>query len=165
MRRQTSPEEEALEELRRLKARAPSGKKKRTPWVRYTAVVLLAVVCIGGAELAACRFFAPALYEELMEPVRETAHQTAQTAGRALEAVCRAGNAAAKKAGEAAAVLALRAGEARAGFREWMEAVAAPPPWCTSTRRTRPGPARNTARTPCPPTAAAPLPWPWRFPL
>ena len=128
MRRQTSPEEEALEELRRLKARAPSGKKKRTPWVRYTAVVLLAVVCIGGAELAACRFFAPALYEELMEPVRETAHQTAQTAGRALEAVCRAGNAAAKKAGEAAAVLALRAGEARAGFREWMEAVAAPPP-------------------------------------
>ena len=106
MRRQTSPEEEALEELRRLKARAPSGKKKRTPWVRYTAVVLLAVVCIGGAELAACRFFAPALYEELMEPVRETAHQTAQTAGRALEAVCRA----------------------RAGFREWMEAVAAPPP-------------------------------------
>ena len=75
MRRQTSPEEEALEELRRLKARAPSGKKKRTPWVRYTAVVLLAVVCIGGAELAACRFFAPALYEELMEPVRETAHQ------------------------------------------------------------------------------------------
>ena len=73
MRRQTSPEEEALEELRRLKARAPSGKKKRTPWVRYTAVVLLAVVCIGGAELAACRFFAPALYEELMEPVRETA--------------------------------------------------------------------------------------------
>jgi len=128
MRRQTSPEEEALEELRRLKARAPSGKKKRTPWVRYTAVVLLAVVCIGGAELAACRFFAPALYEELMEPVRETAHQTAQTAGRALEAVCRAGNAAAKKAGEAAAVLALRAGEARAGFREWMEAAAAPPP-------------------------------------
>ena len=128
MRRQTSPEEEALEELRRLKARAPSGKKKRTPWVRYTAVVLLAVVCIGGAELAACRFFAPALYEELMEPVRETAHQTAQTAGRALEAVCRAGNAAAKKAGEAAAVLALRAGEARAGFREWMEAAAAPTP-------------------------------------
>ena len=73
MRRQTSPEEEALEELRRLKGGAPSGKKKRTPWVRYMAVVLLAVVCIGGAELTACRFFAPALYEDLMEPVRETA--------------------------------------------------------------------------------------------
>ena len=128
MRRQTSPEEEALEELRRLKGGAPSGKKKRTPWVRYMAVVLLAVVCIGGAELTACRFFAPALYEDLMEPVRETAHRTMQTAGRALEAVCRAGNAAAKKAGEAAAALTLRAGEARDALREWLDEVTAPPP-------------------------------------
>ena len=128
MRRQTSPEEEALEELRRLKARAPSGKKKRTPWVRYTAVVLLAVVCIGGAELAACRFFAPALYEELMEPVRETADRAAQAAGRALEAAVGAGTAAAGKAGEAAAALTLRVREFREAIGDWMEEAAAPPP-------------------------------------
>ena len=59
MRRETSPEEEALEELRRLKGREPSRRKKRTPWVRYIAAVLLAAACIGGAELTACRFFAP----------------------------------------------------------------------------------------------------------
>lgn len=129
MRRETSPEEEALEELRRLKgAPPPPGEKKRTPWVRYIAVVLLAVVCIGGAELAACRFFAPALYEDLMEPVRETAHQAAQAAGRALEAAGRAGAAAAKKAGEAAASLTLRVREAGAALRERREARAAPPP-------------------------------------
>ena len=64
MRRETSPEEEALEELRRLKGREPPGRKKRPPWVRYIAAVLLAAACIGGAELTACRFFAPALYEE-----------------------------------------------------------------------------------------------------
>ena len=63
-----------------------------------------------------------------MEPVRETAHRTMQTAGRALEAVCRAGNAAAKKAGEAAAALTLRAGEARDALREWLDEVTAPPP-------------------------------------
>ncbi|WP_325200542.1 C39 family peptidase [Oscillibacter sp.] len=128
MRRETSPEEEALEELRRLKEREPSGRKKRTPWVRYIAVVLLAVACIGGAELTACRFFAPALYEDLMEPVRETGRQTAQAAGRVLEAAAEAGTAAAGKAGEAAAALALRAGEAREALRDWMEELTAPPP-------------------------------------
>lgn len=132
MRHRTSPEEEALEELRRLKKRPASGKKKRTPWVRYTAVVLLAVICIGGAELTACRFFAPALYEELMEPVRETAHRAAQAAGRVLEAAAEAGVRAAKQTGQAAAALAAQAGEAaaeaRAALQEWMEARAAPPP-------------------------------------
>lgn len=121
MRRQTSPEEEALEELRRLKERAPSGKKKRPPWVRYIAVVLLAVVCIGGAELTACRFFAPALYEDLTEPVRETAARALQTAGKVLDA-------AARKTGETAAALTLRAGEARDALRDWLEEVMAPPP-------------------------------------
>lgn len=131
MRQPISPEEEALEELRRLNGqspRTPAGRKKRTRWVRYTAVVLLAVVCIGGAELTACRFFAPALYEELMEPVRETVHQAVQTAGRGLEAVGRAGSAAAKRAGEAAAVLSIRAREARDAFRDWLEEATAPPP-------------------------------------
>ncbi|MDE6454710.1 MAG: hypothetical protein K2L38_02095 [Dysosmobacter sp.] len=81
MRRPTSPEEQALEELGRLKKRPSPGKKKRTSWVRYTAVALLAVACVGTAELTACRFFAPALYEELTEPVRETARGAARPAG------------------------------------------------------------------------------------
>lgn len=128
MRHQTSPEEEALEELRRLNGRSsrgPAGQKKRTRWVRYTAVVLLAVICIGGAELTACRFFAPALYEELAEPARETARRAVQAAGRA-------GQAAAKQAGKSAAALVSRAGEAagavRAAVRDWMEERASPPP-------------------------------------
>lgn len=131
MRQQTSPEEQALEELSRLKKRPAPEKKKRTPWARYTAVVLLAAVCIGGAELTACRFFAPALYEELTEPVRETARQAAQTAGRVLEAAGRAGVSAAEQAGRTAASLASKAGEAageaRAALRSWMEEVTAPP--------------------------------------
>ena len=121
MRRETSPEEEVLEELRRLKGREPPGRKKRPPWVRYIAAVLLAAACIGGAELTACRFFAPALYEELMEPVREMA-------GRALEAAVGAGTAAAGKAGEAAAALTLRVRELREAIGDWMEEAAAPPP-------------------------------------
>lgn len=124
MRQPISPEEEALEELHRLKGRSsppPAGRKKRTRWVRYIAVVLLAVLCVGGAELTACRFFAPALYEDLMEPVRETAHRAVQTAGRGLEAVARAGAAAVSS-------LSARAGEARDAFQDWLEEVTAPPP-------------------------------------
>ena len=128
MRRETSPEEEALEELRRLKGDAPPGKKKRAPWARYIAIVLLAVACIGGAELTACRFFAPALYEALTEPVGEAAHQAFQTAGRGLEAAARIGTAAARKTGEAAAALTVRAGEVRDAFRDWLEEAAAPEP-------------------------------------
>lgn len=128
MRHRTSPEEQALEELDRLKQRPAPGKKKRASWLRYTAVVLLAVICVGAAELTACRFFAPALYEELTEPAREAARGAVRAAGRALEAAGRAGAAAAERAGEAAAALASRAGEARDALRDWMAEAAAPPP-------------------------------------
>ena len=124
-----SPEEQ--KELRRVRKRPFSGKKKRTRWVRYIAVVLLAVVCIGGAELVACRVFEPVLYEELMEPVRKAAHWTVRTTGRALEAACQVGIAAARKTGDAAGALAARAGEAVSStgqaLREWMERITAPP--------------------------------------
>lgn len=127
MRHPTSPEEQALEELHRLRRPAGpgSGPKKRTSWLRYIAVVLLAVVCIGGVELLACRFFEPALYEALMEPVRETARQVSrqvsETAGAAWGGVCRAGSAAADRAGEAAAAV-------RTSLQDWMESLSAPPP-------------------------------------
>lgn len=123
MRQGTSPEEQALEELHRL--RHPDqplpGKKKRHRWVRYTAIVLLAAACVGGAELAACRHFAPAVYETVMEPVREAAHQALQAAGQALEAAGQAGSALARQAADAAA----STGQA---LRDWVEEVTAPPP-------------------------------------
>ena len=128
MRQRTSEQEEqALEELRRLRqsGRLFPGKKKRRPWARYAVLGLLAVVCVGAAELAACRHFAPALYEELVEPVREAAHQAVQTAGQAMEALGERAGALAERAGEAAS----SAGQA---LRDWvderMEAVTAPPP-------------------------------------
>ena len=34
---------------------------------------LLAVLCIGGVELAACRYFAPDTYERIVAPVRYAA--------------------------------------------------------------------------------------------
>ena len=40
---------------------------------KLLAVSLLAIVCIGGAELAVCRVADPALYETIVTPVRRTA--------------------------------------------------------------------------------------------
>lgn len=121
MRHQTSPEERALEELRRLRnPRRPPARKKRPPWTRYAAAILLAVLCVGGAELLACRFFEPALYEDIVAPVREAANQVIRTAGGALESVRRRGAALAERAGASAA-------SARQSLRAWMEEAAAPP--------------------------------------
>lgn len=88
-------------------------KPKRRKWLRaarYICVVLLAAACIGGVELLACRFFEPALYEDLMEPVREKAAEVWSGAQ------------------EAGAALADRAEAARNAFQSWLEEVAAPPP-------------------------------------
>ena len=122
MRRPTSPEDQALEELHRLRhpGEPTPPQEKRAPWARYIAIVLLAVICIGGAELAACRFFEPALYEDIMEPVRKQARRAVQIADRALESVCRSALALAEQAGASAA-------EARDSFQAWMEEHAAPP--------------------------------------
>ena len=45
-------------------------------------VVLLAVICIGGVELAACRHFAPETYDRIVAPVRYAA-AVAVNAGKA----------------------------------------------------------------------------------
>lgn len=130
MRRQTAPEDRALEELRRLKtsSRPPRGGKKRARWPRYLAAALLALVCVGGAELAACRHFEPALYEAVMEPVRETAHRASQAAGRGLESLGRGASALARKAGDAASALAKRAGDAVSAAGEALRARPSAPP-------------------------------------
>lgn len=49
-------------------------------------VVALAVLCIGGAELAACRHFAPETYEQIVAPVRYAAGVVADTGRAALDA-------------------------------------------------------------------------------
>lgn len=121
MRRWTSPEEErTLKELRRLKESPSSPRKKRSRRARYIALALLAAACVAGAELAASRHFAPAVYERLTEPAREAAHQAVQAAGRTLESACRGGAALAARAGDAASA-ALRA------LGDWMESLSAPP--------------------------------------
>ncbi|MEY8387822.1 C39 family peptidase [Oscillospiraceae bacterium 38-13] len=116
-----------LEALYGLRPEKPR-RKKWARRARYTAVVLLAVACVGGMELLACRHFEPEIYNAIMEPVRRTARQTVRIGAAAWNGVCRAGEAAANRAGEAAAALSERAGEARDSFQAWLEEVTAPPP-------------------------------------
>lgn len=129
-RRRTSPEERALEELRRMRqpSSPPPEPKKRPPWVRYTAAILLALICVAGAELLACRLFEPALYQEIVEPVRQGARVVSQAGQAAWAGVCRAGSALADRAGEAASALSQRAQAAGDSLRAWMEELTAPPP-------------------------------------
>lgn len=49
-------------------------------------VLLLAVLCIGGVELAACRYFAPDTYERIVAPVRYAAAVTVDAGKAALDA-------------------------------------------------------------------------------
>lgn len=53
-------------------------------------VSLLAVLCIGAAELTACYFFDPVLYEQVTAPVRRCALAAAEAGGRAALAVSEA---------------------------------------------------------------------------
>ncbi len=50
---------------------------------------LLAVLCIGGVELAACRHFAPETYERIVAPARYAAAVAADTGRAALDAAGR----------------------------------------------------------------------------
>ena len=52
-----------------MKQKPRTNHKKRN----IVLIVLLALLCVCGAELAACRFFAPDLYERIVSPVRRTA--------------------------------------------------------------------------------------------
>lgn len=47
-----------------------------------TLIVLLAALCIGSVELAACRYFAPETYEQIVAPARQAAAAVADV-GRA----------------------------------------------------------------------------------
>lgn len=74
-------------------------------------VLLLAVLCIGGTELAACRYFAPDVYQQITEPVRRTAraaadacaeayHGAAAACTQAYRGACAALNSAAQEAAQ-----------------------------------------------------------------
>lgn len=52
----------------------PSGSKHTRR--NIVLVALLAVLCIGAAELAACRHFAPDVYQQITAPVRHAASVT-----------------------------------------------------------------------------------------
>lgn len=67
------------------KRAAPNRAKQNLLWV-----ILLALLCVGAVELAACSFFAPAVYEQITAPVRRSAQAAAQAGGRAASAACQA---------------------------------------------------------------------------
>ncbi len=56
---------------------------------KLVLAVLLAVLCIGAAELAACRHFAPETYERIVAPVRQAAAAVADAGRAGLDAVGR----------------------------------------------------------------------------
>lgn len=61
---------------------AKKGSKSRHARRSIVLAVLLAVLCIGGVELAACRYFEPEIYETIVSPVRYAASVVVD-AGRA----------------------------------------------------------------------------------
>lgn len=46
-------------------------RQKKSKWKMGLVIVLLAITCIGGAELAVCRVMDPALYQRVISPVKE----------------------------------------------------------------------------------------------
>ena len=88
---------------------------------KLVLAVLLAVLCIGAAELAACRHFAPETYERIVAPVRQAAAAVADAGRAGLDAVGRFCLNAADLAGQAIQ----NATQQAADF--WEELTAPPP--------------------------------------
>ena len=63
-----------------FRPRRPSGKKHP-----ILSVILLALLCIGGMELAASYFFAPDVFETVTSPVRWTWNAAVDLGGQAVE--------------------------------------------------------------------------------
>lgn len=91
------------------------GHKRSVRLARNIALgVLLAVLCIGGVELAACRHFDPETYERVVAPVRYAAGVVADTGKAAL-------NAAGQFCQGVAARTVELAGQAARGAAAWWE--------------------------------------------
>ena len=100
------------------------GKSKHTKR-NIVLAALLAVLCVGAAELTFCRYFEPELYERIVAPARYAASAVVDTGRAGLNAAGRffqsVGNAAGQffqSAGKAAADFAARTGEQAAAFWE-----------------------------------------------
>jgi len=50
--------------------------RRSSHFKKITAISLLAVLCIGEVELAACRIADPTLYKTIVTPVRQAASST-----------------------------------------------------------------------------------------
>ena len=61
----------------------------KRPGFKLVLIVLLAVLCIGAAELAACSHFAPETYERITAPARQAAAAVADAGRAGLDAVGR----------------------------------------------------------------------------
>lgn len=88
--------------------------------------LLLAVVCVGSVELAACRHFAPETYDQIVAPVRYAAAAAADAGKAAVDAVGQFCRGLGEKAVELAAAAAHQASvlaEQAAGLWEELTAV------------------------------------------
>lgn len=109
------------------------GRSKHTKR-NIVLAALLAVLCIGAAELAACRHFEPELYERIVAPARYTAAAAADTgraglnaAGRFIQAAGHAAGQFFQSAGKAISDLAVWTGEQAAAFWEDLTTPKTPP--------------------------------------
>ena len=94
----------------------------KRPGFKLVLIVLLAVLCIGAAELAACSHFAPETYERITAPARQAAAAVADAGRAGLDAVGRFCRDTAALAGRAVQNAARQV----AAF--WEELTAPPPP-------------------------------------
>ena len=91
--------------------------------------VLLAVLCIAGAELLACRIAEPALYNAIMSPVRAAAQRTAQTGSALINGAAQAGRSFLDGAAQVGRELSRQIGETSAAIQaQWEEFTTPPPP-------------------------------------
>ena len=89
---------------------------------KLTLIVLLAALCIGAAELAACKHFAPETYDRIVAPARQAAAAVADAGRAGLDAVGRFCRDTASLAGQTVQNATRQA----AAF--WEELTAPPPP-------------------------------------
>lgn len=101
------------------------GRRRRR---NIILAALLALLCIGAAELAACSRFAPDTYERIVAPVRYAAGAAAEAGAAALDAAGRFCRAAADTAAELAAAAARQVSHVAEQAAEAWEAFTAPPP-------------------------------------
>lgn len=107
-------------------------------------VILLAVLCIGAAELAACSHFAPETYERIVAPVRHAAAVVVDTGRAGLDAAGRF----CRNTADAAGRLLTQAGEQAAAFWADLTTPKEPPP--------TPTPAADESPSPSPPAPTTP---------